>query len=223
MRMIKFRIHDQNLRIIPNGVDTDKFSVKGKGSYLDKYLKNVIDYKKVIFVGRLDLQKGVEYLMRAIPEVINNFTNVHFFILGNGRLERNLKILAKSIAIEKYVTFIDLIPLEDMPKFYSAADIFCLPSIHEGFPLSIVEALSMGLIVVASNTGGIPDVIIENENGFLFKPKNIKQLSIKMLKALNLSHEENFQIQQNNIQKAYRTYSWNKIVDEIINIYLESN
>lgn len=222
-RLIKFRIHNQNLKIIPNGVDIDKFSLKRKGSYLDKYLKNAIDYKKVIFVGRLDLQKGVEYLIRAIPNVINNFTNVHFFILGNGRLERNLKFLVKSIAIEKYVTFIDLIPLEDMPKFYSAADIFCLPSIHEGFPLSIVEALSMGLIIVASNTGGIPEAIIENENGYLFKPKNVKQLSLKLLKALNLSYDEIVQIQKNNIQKAYRTYSWDKIVDEIIKIYIESN
>ena len=222
-RLIKFRIHDQNLMIIPNGVDIDKFRSIGKGSYLDKYLKNSIDYKKVVFVGRLDLQKGVEYLIRAIPNVINNFTNVHFFILGNGRLEGNLKILAKSIAIEKYVTFIDLIPLEDMPKFYSAADIFCLPSIHEGFPLSIVEALSIGLIIVASNTGGIPEAIIENENGFLFKPTNIKQLSVKLLKALNLSQDEIVQIQKNNIQKACRTYSWEKIVDKIIKIYIESN
>jgi glycosyltransferase involved in cell wall biosynthesis len=222
-RLIKFRIHNQNLMIIPNGVDIDEFSLKRKCPYLDKYLENAIDYKKVIFVGRLDLQKGVEYLIRAIPNVINNFTKVHFFILGNGRLEGNLKILVKSIAIEKYVTFIDLIPLEDMPKFYSAADIFCLPSIHEGFPLSIVEALSMGLIIVASNTGGIPEAIIEDENGYLFKPKNIEQISVKLLKALNLSYDEIVQIQKNNIQKAYRTYSWEKIVDEIIKTYMESN
>ena len=222
-RLRKFKITNQKLMIIPNGVDVDKFSLERKGSCLDKYLKNVIDYKKVIFVGRLDLQKGVEYLIRAIPNVINYFTNVHFFILGNGRIESNLKNLAKSLAIEKYTTFINMIPLEDMPKFYSSADIFCLPSIHEGFPLSLLEALSMGLIIVASNTGGIPEAIIENKNGYLFKPKNIKQLSVKLLKALNLSYDEIVQIQKNNIQKAYRTYSWEKIVDEIIKIYIESN
>ncbi|GAI59835.1 unnamed protein product, partial [marine sediment metagenome] len=222
-RLRKFKIKNQKLMIIPNGVDVDKFSLERKGTCLDKYLKNTIDYKKVIFVGRLDLQKGVEYLIRAIPNVITHFTNVHFFILGNGRIENNLKNLTKSLAIEKYTTFINMVPLEDMPKFYSSADIFCLPSIHEGFPLSLLEALSMGLIIVASNTGGIPEAIIENENGYLFKPKNIQQLSLKLLKALNLSYDEIVQIQKNNIQRAYRTYSWEKIVDEIIKIYIESN
>ena len=82
---------------------------------------------------------------------------------------------------------------------------------HEGFPLSIVEALSIGLIIVASKTGGIPEVIIENENGYLFELKNIKELSLKLLKALNLHHSKKVQIQENNVKKARKIYSWEKI------------
>ena len=170
---------------IPNGVDIDKFTKK-KSSYLNKFLEDENENKRVIFVGRLDLQKGVEYLIRSIPNVFANFPKVSFFILGNGRLEDYLKKLVKILSIENHVIFLNMIPIEEMPDFYSSAEILCLPSIHEGFPLSIVEALSIGLIIVASKTGGIPEVIKEDENGYLFEPKNIKELSLKLLKALNL-------------------------------------
>ena len=205
---------------IPNGVDIDKFTKK-KSSYLNKFLEDENENKKVIFVGRLDLQKGVEYLIRSIPNVFANFPKVSFFILGNGRLEDYLKKLVKILSIENHVIFLNMIPIEEMPDFYSSAEILCLPSIHEGFPLSIVEALSIGLIIVASKTGGIPEVIKEDENGYLFKPKNIKELSLKLLKALNLPHSKIVQIQENNIKKARNIYSWETIVNEIIKIYQE--
>jgi len=217
-RLINYRVPLEALITIPNGVDIDKFKKK-KSSYLNNFLEEEKDNKKVIFVGRLDLQKGVEYLIRSIPDVITNFPKVSFFILGNGRLENYLKKLAKSLSIENHVRFLNMIPIDEMPNFYSAADIFCLPSIHEGFPLSIVEALSIGLIVVASKTGGIPEVIIENENGYLFEPKNIRELSLKLLKALNLPHRKKVQIQENNVKKARNIYSWEKIVTDIIKIY----
>ena len=205
---------------IPNGVDIDKFTKK-KSSYLNKFLEDENENKRVIFVGRLDLQKGVEYLIRSIPNVFANFPKVSFFILGNGRLEDYLKKLVKILSIENHVIFLNMIPIEEMPDFYSSAEILCLPSIHEDFPLSIVEALSIGLIIVASKTGGIPEVIKEDENVYLFEPKNIKELSLKLLKALNLPHSKIVQIQENNIKKARNIYSWETIVNEIIKIYQE--
>ena len=135
-----------------------------------------------------------------------------------GTIEEYLKKLVKFLSIDNQVMFLDMIPIEEMPDFYSSADILCLPSIHEGFPLSIVEALSSGLIIVASKTGGIPEVIKEDENGFLIKPKNIEELSLKLLKALNLSPDEIAKIQEKNIKKARNIYSWEKIVNQIINI-----
>ena len=219
-RLIKYRVPLEALITIPNGVDIDKFTKK-KSSYLNKFLEDENENKRVIFVGRLDLQKGVEYLIRSIPNVFANFPKVSFFILGNGRLEDYLKKLVKILSIENHVIFLNMIPIEEMPDFYSSAEILCLPSIHEGFPLSIVEALSIGLIIVASKTGGIPEVIKEDENGYLFEPKNIKELSLKLLKALNLPHSKIVQIQENNIKKARNIYSWETIVNEIIKIYQE--
>ena len=109
-----------------------------------------------------------------------------------------------------------------MPEFYSSADIFCLPAIHEGFPLSLAEALSIGLIVVSSATEGIPDAIKENENGFLAEPKNTLQLSNKLLKALTLNDHQVKIIQDNNINLAHDNFSWEYLVKKIIKIYEKS-
>ena len=220
-RLIKLDINENKLTVIPNGVDTSEFQNLPQANFFDRYLDGKQDYKKVIFVGRLDAQKGVEYLIRAIPHVIKNFPKVHFFILGNGNLELMLKNLATELNILNNITFIDMIPLEKMPEFYSSADIFCLPSIHEGFPLSIAEALSIGLVIVASATEGIPEAIVENTNGYLASPRNISQLSQKLIKALTLNAEKIKEIQGNNVKLARNEYSWENIVKDIIDIYTE--
>jgi len=220
-RLLKLDIKKNKLTVIPNGVDTSEFTITSRVDFFDKYLNGKNDYKKVVFVGRLDAQKGVEYLIRAVPNVIKKYHKVHFFILGNGNLENMLKKLAAELDILNNITFMDMIPLEMMPEFYSSADIFCLPSIHEGFPLSIAEALSIGLVIVASATEGIPEAIVENKNGFLAKPKNISQLSEKLIKALTLNDEKLKEIQNNNMLLARKKYSWENIVKKIVNIYIE--
>lgn len=221
-RFLMFKINKKKLIVIPNGVDISKFKRITNPEMLKQYLKDKLDYKKVIFAGRLDAQKGVEYLIRAIPLVLKNYQKVHFFILGNGKLEIKLKKLASKLKINSYITFIDAIALDQMPEFYSSADIFCLPSIHEGFPLSLAESLSIGLIVVVSATEGIPEAIKENENGFLVEPKNISQLSNKLLKALTLNDHQVKIIRDNNINLAHNDFSWEYLVKKIIKIYKKS-
>ena len=218
-RFLNFKIKEDKLIVIPNGVDIAKFSRIESSTLLNKHLKGKSDFKKVIFVGRLDVQKGVEYLIRAIPIVVKAYNKVHFFILGNGNLENELKRLAKKLNILSNLTFLEAIRLEKMPEFYSSADIFCLPSLHEGFPLSIAEALSIGLIIVASSTEGIPEAVKENENGFLAEPKNTLQLSEKLIKALNLDEARIKEIRDANINLAKKKYSWETVVKQIENVY----
>ena len=114
-----------------------------------------------------------------------------------------------------------MIPLDKMVDFYASADIFCLPSLHEGFPLTIAEALSMGLIIVASATEGIPEAIKENENGFLVRPGNIDSLVAKILKALRLKDDEIRKIRNKNINLARNKYSWEILVEKIEGVYAE--
>ena len=221
-RLLRFKINKKKFIVIPNGVDIHIFTKQKQSKFLNQYLIGKNGYKRIIFVGRLDKQKGVEYLLRAIPRVIEAYENVHFFILGNGILEKELKLLANKLKILSHTTFLDEVPLEKLPSFYSSADIFCLPSIYEGFPVTIAEALSCGLVIVASQTEGIPEAIIENKNGFLVKPKNISQLAYKLIKALNLNDKQVEMIRNNNINLAKNRYSWDLIVKKILGLYEEA-
>ena len=220
-RLLSININPKKIKVIPNGVDTFLFNPKISSNFLDSYVNKKESVKKVIFVGRLDPQKGVEFLIRAIPYIIKEYNKVHFFILGNGNLEIKLKNLAKTLKIQSYVSFLNMIPLDKMPEFYASADIFCLPSLHEGFPLSISEALSMGLIIVASTTEGIPEAITENENGFLVKPGDVNSLVNKLIKALNLNVEKNREISNRNINLAKNKYSWEILVKQIEDVYYD--
>ena len=219
-RLQLFKINKDLIEVIPNGVDTSLFNKKNATDSINKLRYKKEGYKNIAYIGRLDPQKGVKYLIRAIPEVLKKFEKVHFHILGNGKLEYILKNEAKKLKITSNVTFIKMIELEEMPYFYSEMDIFCLPSIHEGFPLSIAEALSMELIVVASETEGIPEAITENVNGFLVEPKNVSQLSEKLIKALCLNYDQIKSIQKNNRNLAEKKYSWEVIVKRIIRTYI---
>ncbi len=218
-RLISINIDPKKLIVIPNGVDVSVFNPYNSSTFLDKYIIKKTPTKKVIFVGRLDPQKGVEFLIRAIPHIISEYNKVHFFILGNGNLELKLKNLVKILKIQSYVSFINMIPLDKMPEFYASADIFCLPSLHEGFPLSIAEALSMGLIIVASATEGIPEAIIDKKNGFLVETGNVNSLVDKLLRSLRLNKEKVKEMSERNISLAKNKYSWDFIVKQIEDVY----
>ncbi len=220
-RFISLRINPTKLIVIPNGVDISIFNPNISSKFLDKYIINKKNVKKIVYGGRLVPQKGLEFFIRSIPHIIKENNYVHFFILGNGNLELKLKNFVRKLKIQFYVTFINMIPLEKMAEFYASADIFCLPSLYEGFPLSIAEALSMGLIIVASATEGIPDAIIESKNGFLVKPGSVNSLIKKLLKALKLSDEQIKGISKRNIYIAKNKYSWKILVKQIEKLYFE--
>jgi glycosyltransferase involved in cell wall biosynthesis len=239
-RLLEYRINPEILKVIPNGVDLEIYSgmnIEGK-DFFRKHFPQKSDYKKVIFVGRFSKQKGVQYLLKAIPNVIAEIKNVHFFLLGSGEsdnLEKELKTLAKNLNINPNVTFLHTVHLEENSKhipldkhfskiaqFYSSADIFCLPSIHEGFPLTIVEALSTGLIIVASRVEGIPEVINNGENGYLCEPKNISELSNKLIKALQIPSEQRKKIHTYNLNLVKRKYSWEIITKQLESLYYRS-
>ena len=220
-RLLKLKFNIKKLTVIPNGVDINLFQKIPNANYFGKYLTK-IDQKKVLFLGRLDIQKGVEYLIKAIPKVIKDYSNVHFFILGNGHLEESLKSLALKLKIFNQTTFLNSVPLEKLPYVYSSADYLCLPSLHEGFPSTIVQALSIGLIIIASNVEGIPDIIEENENGFLIEPGNVEQLSKKIIEALTLEQEKIDLIRKKNMKLIKQKYSWEIISYQLLDLFQNS-
>ena len=127
----------------------------------------------IVYVGRLETVKNVDSLIKAFAN-FNNI-NAHLTIVGDGREREELEKLAKKLNLENIVKFVGFQP--EPFRFLSSADLFVLPSYSEGFGIAAVEAMFLKIPVLCSNVGGIPEFIHDKNNGFLFDPKDINQLT----------------------------------------------
>ncbi|MBU1745330.1 MAG: glycosyltransferase, partial [Proteobacteria bacterium] len=116
-------------------------------------------------VGRLTAVKGQEVLIRAASELIRRGEKIFLVLLGDGELRRDLEELSLRLGIAEYVRFLGWRP--DVARVMAACDIFCLPSRNEGMGKVLVEAMAMGKPIIASDIGGIPDMVRSGENGIL--------------------------------------------------------
>jgi glycosyltransferase involved in cell wall biosynthesis len=135
-------------------------------------------------VARLEAQKGHLYLLEAMPEVLKRFPSVQLLIVGNGPLEESLKTQARSLGISGNVFFQGEILVDEFPETLCFMDVFVYPSLYEGSPIAILEAMAMSLPVVASNNGGINESVVDGETGILVPPKTPHALAEALIKLL---------------------------------------
>jgi glycosyltransferase involved in cell wall biosynthesis len=181
-----YGIKEEKIHVIYNGVDMEKFKPRPNRAEMYREFGLEEDHKIVLFVGRLYHRKGLEILLRSIPPVLREFSKVKFVISGKGfkKKEENLRILAQELNIEENVKFLGYVPDEKLPSLYSASDIFVLPAIYENFPFAILEAQATGLPVISTKVGGIPEFLVDNENGFVIDPGDSIQLTQRLLALL---------------------------------------
>jgi glycosyltransferase involved in cell wall biosynthesis len=133
-----------------------------------------------ISVGRLTLQKGHTYLLDAVPRILERYPkNTVFIIAGGGNLRESLERKVAILGIERFVHFLGT--RSDIPDLLLLADVFVMPSLSEGLPLALLEAMSAGLPIVASGVGGIKTVIYDGENGYLLPLKDVEALSSALI------------------------------------------
>ena len=125
-------------------------------------------------VARLIPSKGIDILLKAVPDILDENPGIRLMIVGSGPEEIKLKRLAAELGIESKVIFTGSVA--DIHNYYSAFDIFVLPTLSEGLGITILEAMSFGLPVLASAAGGITEVITHERNGILIEPGDINEL-----------------------------------------------
>lgn len=158
--------------IIPMGCDVRAFSSRNR---VENYFQQG-ENKVVLFVGRLAEKKGVAYLIEAMSNI-----DALLVIVGQGPLENELR--EQAAVFGDKIKFLGPKTHQELPQIYASADIACVPSVtagdgdKEGFGLVILEAMASGLPVVASRSGGIPDIIRDGYNGLLCEEKNVVQLA----------------------------------------------
>ncbi len=171
---------------VSNGVELDKFSPGfPNSSIMDKY--SIPKGKDVVlYVGRLDKDKSLEIVLKAIPSILPVSQNAHFVFVGDGSSGEEYKELARKLKVDERVSWTGYISHDsnDLPEIYRLAKVFVMPSI-EGQGIAALEAMASGVPVVAANAGGLRELIKNGRNGILFKFGNPKSLSRAVVSVLN--------------------------------------
>lgn len=180
---IQERISKDKFRLIYNSVDSDAFnindtreSVRGENGFSkDDFIIGTI--------GSLIPKKGHEFLVEAVARIQASTPNLKLMLVGDGSARGELEELVRSRGLNSRTVFLGW--RSDIPRLMKSMDVFVLPSLQEGFPRTIVEAMYAGLPVIASRIGGIPEIVTDGQNGFLSEPgdagsiaKNIESLSV---------------------------------------------
>lgn len=174
------------LEVISNGVDLSRFMpYYGDTLAVKRKFEIPPNLSLVLFVGRLDVDKDIKTLIKAIPDVLKK-NQAHFVIVGEGKDKTNLREMANKLKIEKNITFIDFIPYNDklLPKIYQMSQVFVNPCPSETQSIVVLEAQATGLPVVLANYGALPELVEDGINGFLFEPSNDADLAQKIIQIL---------------------------------------
>jgi glycosyltransferase involved in cell wall biosynthesis len=206
---MEMRIRDQKISVIDMGVNTNMFRPTGKEE-ARRQLNLPLSDGIVLYVGNLYPLKGCQYLIQAMALIKR--PDRRLMMVGEGPERRHLEVLSDSLGLP--VTFVGAVPREEVPLWMSAADLLVHPTLSEGFGLVVLEALSCGLPVVASNTGGIPEQINDGVNGYLVEPADVSALA----ESINRCLEERVDLSTRSRQTALQ-HNVNLQADRVLAIY----
>lgn len=205
----------EKIGVVPCGVNLEQFKPVSKGS-ARQYLGFGND-KIILFVGRIDPLKGIDKLIQAIP-YLQNIQGLKLVVIGGGensqREIEQLQKLACNLNIQDSVTFLGLIKHEQLPYFYSAADVCVVPSYYESFGLVALESLACGTPVVATDVGNLKYIIRQGETGYVVTDNAPHRLAEKI--ALLLSKPSTDTESALSIRASVSRFGWPSIAEAII-------
>jgi glycosyltransferase involved in cell wall biosynthesis len=213
------RVPERRVEVVPLGIDLERFNPKKhRKSAARKALGLPAKGTLVGVMGRLDPQKGQEVLLRAAPALLKKHTDLHIVVAGDETAgepgyRSYLERLSGTLSLRSRVTFLPF--TRDVPQFMSALDVLVLPSFAETYGLVIIEAMAMGCPVVATNAGGVPEIINDEETGLLVSPRNQQELTEALSRILS-SFSLRARIVKSARSKALSCYDFNLTVDRLL-------
>lgn len=168
------------IHVISNGIDLKRFEPHKKDADRVQKKYHLPNKKILLFVGRLDPEKHIEVVLRALPSVLKKI-DLHFVVAGRGAEAKTLEKLTAELGLEKSVTFTGYVPEEDLPGLYQTADCFVNAGTAELQCIAMLEAMATGLPVIAADAMALHELVMEGENGFLFTPDDADELAQRIL------------------------------------------
>jgi glycosyltransferase involved in cell wall biosynthesis len=193
----KYGINPSKIIVIPNGVDTEKF-------YPIESVKKINN--ALLYVGRIDERKGVDFLIRSMSSVIIKYPEIKLFIGGKGPLLPELE----------NIKFIGFIPEDELNEWYNKVKCVVVPSVFEGFGITVIEAMAAGTPVIGTNVDGIKSIIRNKENGYLVEYGNTDSLANVIIDVLL---NDNSKVVHLGLKTIKNEYDWKAISNEIEELY----
>ena len=176
------KISPKKIKTILNGIDPLKYKIQINIGKVKKDLGISSNGPIIGTMGRLVMEKGIPYLLKAMQRVIIEFPNIQLLIVGDGAIRPYLEKEAVDLGVHPNVIFTG--SRLDVPELLNLFDLFALSSISEGLPMVLLEAMAAGCSIVATKVGGIPIAIKNGENGSLVSPKNSEKLASAIIALL---------------------------------------
>ncbi len=183
------KIRREKIITVPNGIDWRFFEVRIDPEVKKKEIGIEKRYPILGIGTRLVRVKGIEYLLGAVSQLRKRYPRILLVIAGTGPLEETLRNTARELGINDCVMFLGA--RMDMPELLRVFDLYVLPSLSEGMPLALLEAMAAGCPIVATNVGGVPDIITDGYNGTLVKPRDKEDLAKAILGTMEDEEKRN--------------------------------
>ncbi|MBW1816712.1 MAG: glycosyltransferase [Deltaproteobacteria bacterium] len=209
--MLELGVHRKKIVFLPNGVDVESFTPSNQPAS-----KN-----NILWIGRMTEEKGLAYMIEAMVEIVDKKPDVKLILVGSGGLEGRLRRMTVRLGLGTHVSFEGKRPHYEIPNYLRRARLLVLPSLSEGLPVAMLEALSCGIPVVGSRIGGISEVIKDGETGFLVTPGAPEELSAAIIKLLS---EEKLRVEfgGNGIDLMTEKYNLTTIARKTLATYSEA-
>lgn len=208
VEMIKIGVDREKICVIHNGTDTDLFKPSDKPR----------SFNRILFIGRLVPGKGANYLVDAFALALKSRLDLTLTMIGNGPLLATIKEKVSRLGIEDRVTIKERVLNEEMPTIYQNSDLFILPSLSEGVPRSILEAMSCGLPVICTDLPQLKSLV--DGCGMMVSAKDSRALAdaiLKILSGTRLAEE----LGAHGRERVLQSYSWEDTVRKTVMLYGE--
>jgi teichuronic acid biosynthesis glycosyltransferase TuaC len=200
---------DARVDVITNGVNTETFKTRGNKKTSER---------RIIFVGRLTEDKGVKELLKAFAHIYRKHPDTRLVLIGEPVLREWISGFIRENALEKAVEMTGGVPHETLPEHYGKGHLFVLPSYSEGMPVSMLEAMAMGLPVVISAVGGVPEIIRHGENGLLVKPRSVDDI-VEKVSLLLENPDLARKIKETALSEVRSKYTWDASANMLVAKY----
>jgi glycosyltransferase involved in cell wall biosynthesis len=209
---------NKNIRgvVISNGVNMDVFKKTDPKAFIKKFQISR-ETVNVLFVGRLHPEKSVDTLIKSMSHLIRKKIKVHLYIVGGGHLENKLKKLTNRLKLDQHISFLGKISDEDLILAYNACDVFVLPSLAELEGMVVLEAMACGMPIIIANAEQSASVYFVSDNGFLFEPRNVRDLA-KKIEILATDKKVREDMGKASLEKS-RQYDMNQSVSKLEEVY----